>query len=101
MKVYINGQGHMTKMVATSIYGKNHQKSSPTNSPMIMKLGMEHYVLKLFKVYINDDPELTLTYFATLSNLVKLVFVLIVGPDIRRAFTGPMVLWFHFLIKFM
>ena len=28
-----------------------------TNSPMIMKLGMEHYVLKLYTVYINDDPD--------------------------------------------
>ena len=34
-------------------------------------------------VYINDDPELTLTHFTTLSNLGKLVFVLTVGPDIR------------------
>ena len=25
-KVYINGQGHMTKMAATSIYGKNPSK---------------------------------------------------------------------------
>ena len=32
---------------------------------MILKLGMEHYVLKLYKVYTNDDPELTLTYFTT------------------------------------
>ena len=48
-----------------------------------MKLGIEHYVLKLYKVYINDDPELTLTYFTTMFNLAKLVFVLIVGPDIR------------------
>ena len=44
---------------------------------------MELYVLKLYKVYINDDSELTLTHFKTMSNLVKLVFVLIVGPDIR------------------
>ena len=50
---------------------------------MIMKLGMEHYVLKLYKTYINDDPEFTLTHFKTMSNLGKLVFVLIVGPDIR------------------
>ena len=48
-----------------------------------MKLDMEHYVLKLYKVYINDDPELTLTHFTTISNFAKLVFVLIVGPDIR------------------
>ena len=50
---------------------------------MIMKLGMEHYVLKLYKAYINDDPELNLTYFTTMSNFAKLVFVLKVGPDIR------------------
>ena len=29
-KVYINGTGHMTKMAAMLIYGKNLQKSSPT-----------------------------------------------------------------------
>ena len=40
---------------------------------MIMKLGMEQYVLKLYKVYINDDPELTLTNFKTVSTFVKLV----------------------------
>ena len=50
---------------------------------MIMKLGMEHYVLKLYKVYINDDPELTLTYFTIMSNLAKHDFLLIVGPYIR------------------
>ena len=65
---YINGPGQMTKMAAMPIFGKNIQKSSPY-SPMILKLGMEHYVLKLYKVYINDDPELTLTYFTTMSNL--------------------------------
>ena len=50
---------------------------------MIMKLGMEHYVIKLYKVYINDDPDLTLTYFKIILNLAKLDFVLIGGPDIR------------------
>ena len=50
---------------------------------MIMKLGKEHYVLKFYQVYINDDPELTLTHFKTMSNLARLVFVLIVGPGIR------------------
>ena len=55
-KVYINGPGHMTKMAAMSIYGKIF--SYRTNGSMIMKLGMEHNVLKLYKVYIDDDPEL-------------------------------------------
>ena len=30
-----------------------------------------------------------------MSKLAKLVFVLTVGPDIRCAFTGPLVLWLH------
>ena len=50
---------------------------------LIMKLGMEHYTLKLYRVYINDDPGLTLIYFTTMSNLVKLVSVLKVGTNIR------------------
>ena len=44
---------------------------------------LEYYELKLYTVRINDDPELTLTYFTAMSNLAKLVFVLTVGPDIR------------------
>ena len=50
---------------------------------MTTKLGMDHYVLKVYKVFINDDPALTLTHFKTMSNLAKLVFVLIVCPDTR------------------
>ena len=49
---------------------------------MIIKLCMEQYVLKLYKVDINDDHELTLTNFKTMSNLAKLVFVFTVGSDI-------------------
>ena len=59
---------------------------------------MEQYVLKLYKVYINDDPELTLTHFKTMSNFAKLVFVPTVAPDIRLAFTGPLVLAYVRLI---
>ena len=40
---------------------------------MIMKLWMEHYDLKVYTVYINDDPELILTNFLAMSNLAKLV----------------------------
>ena len=66
-KVYINCPGHMTKMAATPIYGKNLQ-NSPPNCPISMKLGMEYYELKLYTIYIKDDPELTLTYFTAMSN---------------------------------
>ena len=40
-KVYINGPGHMTKMAAMPIYGKNPSKIfSRTDVPIFMKLGM-------------------------------------------------------------
>ena len=78
-KVYINGPGNMTNMAAGPIYGKNLQNLLlQTNSPMIKKLGMEHYVLNLrqfYTFYINDDHELNLTPFKTMSNLAKLVFL--------------------------
>ena len=35
---------------------------------MILKLGMLHRRLKLYNVYINGDPRLTLTYFTARSN---------------------------------
>ena len=77
MKVYINSPGHMTKIAAMPIYGKFFLKIffSRTRSPMILKLGMKHQGLKLNKVYINDDPGLTLTYFTARSNLVNLAFL--------------------------
>ena len=34
---------------------------------MILKLGTQHQRLKLYQVYINDDPGLTLTYFTARS----------------------------------
>ena len=41
---------------------------------MILKLGMKHRGLKLFKNCINGDPRLTLTYYTTRSNLVACAF---------------------------
>ena len=49
---------------------------------MILKLGMEHYVL-IYNVFINDDPELTLIYFTTMSKLAEIVFVLTVASRPR------------------
>ena len=62
-KVDKNGLGHMTKMAAMPIYDKKNLKIffSRTRSLIILKLGMYHLVLKLYKFYINDDPGLTLT----------------------------------------
>ena len=41
---------------------------------MIFTLGMQHQRLKLYKVNINDDPELTLTYVTARSNWVAYTF---------------------------
>ena len=42
--VYINNPGHMTKMAAMPIYGKNPSKIffSGTTGPISTKLGMKH-----------------------------------------------------------
>ena len=64
-KVCPNGPGHMTKMAAMPICGKNLKKIffSGTKRPMTLKLGMQHRVLEYYQVCSNDDPGLTLTYF--------------------------------------
>ena len=66
MKVYINGQGHLTKMATMAVNSKKKVISSPdsrTRRPMILKLGMKHQGEELYKVYMNHDLGMTLTYF--------------------------------------
>ena len=41
---------------------------------MILKLGMKHQGEELYKVYINHDPGMTLTYFTARSTLVAHAF---------------------------
>ena len=71
MKIYLHDAGHMTKMAATSIYGKNPSKIffSGTGRPILTKLGMWHRGPQLIIVCSNDDPGVTLTYFTARSNL--------------------------------
>ena len=53
---------------------------------MILKLGMQHQGLKLYKVHINDDPGLTLTYFTARSNWVTYTFEF--GNTVTKSFNG-------------
>ena len=46
-----------------------------TRSPMILKLGMYHQGLNVYRVYINDDLGLTLTYFTARLNLASSTFL--------------------------
>ena len=51
--------------------GKFHlmAENSRTRRPMILKLGVKHQAIELYKVYINHDPGMTLTHFMTRSTL--------------------------------
>ena len=42
---------------------------------MILKLGMKHQAMELYKVCINHDPGMTLTYFMARSTQVVHAFV--------------------------
>ena len=41
---------------------------------MILKLGMKHQAMELYKICINCDPRMTLTYFMSQSTLVTHAF---------------------------
>ena len=53
----INNPGHMTKMAAMPIYGKNPSKFffSGTTGLISKKLGMKHRGLEYYNVFINYD----------------------------------------------
>ena len=73
--MYINNSGHMTKMAAMPIYGKNPSNIfSETNRLISRKLGVKHRWLKYSNVYINHDPVMTLTKFMARSTWVAYAF---------------------------
>ena len=55
----------MTKMAAMAINSKHLLKIffSRTRRPMILKLGMKYQAIELYKVCINHDPGMALTFF--------------------------------------
>ena len=67
--MYLNNLGHMTKMAAMPIYGKNPSEIflARTGGPISTKLCMEHQLLKYYNVYINHDPVMTLSFFMARS----------------------------------
>ena len=67
-KVGINGPGHMTKMAAMPIYGKNLKNHLQNRKSYDLETYHVALGLKLYKVCINGDPGLTLTYFTVRSN---------------------------------
>ena len=53
---------------------------------MILKLGMQHQGPIFYKVYINDDPGLTMTYFSARSNRVAYTFEWV--KNVTKPFNG-------------
>ena len=52
----------MTKLASMAINRKHKIFFSRTRRPMILKLGVKHQAMKLYKVYINHDHGMTLTF---------------------------------------
>ena len=68
--------GHITKMAATPINGKNPSKIfSGTGRPIFTKPGMKHRGLPPIIVCSNDDPGVPLTYFTSSLNLATKAFI--------------------------
>ena len=67
--MHIRNPGHMTKMAAMPIYGKNPLKNLLLQNRWtnFKKLGMKHLWLKHYNVFINHDPVMTLTFFTARS----------------------------------
>ena len=53
---------------------------------MILKLGMKHQAMELFKVCINHDPGMTLTFFYGKVNLGCLSILM--GKSVLMPFEG-------------
>ena len=72
MKVCINSHGHMTKMATMAVNNKNLKKNFffRTRRHMILKLGMKHQGMEVYKSCINHDPGMILTYFTARSTYV-------------------------------
>ena len=74
MKFYINGHDHMTKIATIAKKKKKKKKKKRlkvflfrTRRSMILKISTKRQGMELYKVCINHDPGMTLTYFTAMS----------------------------------
>ena len=74
-KVCSKSPGHITKMAAIPIYGKNLKKSSLKQKADDLETWYAASGARVLPILLNGDPELTLTCFKTRSNLVLYAFL--------------------------
>ena len=67
MKVYINGPGHMIKMAAMAIIIEKTFKNLLFQNQKAYDFETWHEAMELYKVCLNHDPEMTLTFFTARS----------------------------------
>ena len=74
--MYAKYSGHMIKMAAMSVYGKNPLKIdfSEREGRWPWDLVCIHWGCRAYLVFSNDDPRLTLTYLTARSNLLPNAF---------------------------
>ena len=77
MKDYAWFLGLVTKMADMAIYVVKTFENPllRTKGLMTLKLGLQHWGLRPYQLYPNDDSWLTLTYFKPGSNWVTWAFV--------------------------
>ena len=70
MNIHQHFAGHMSKMAAMPIYGKNNLKIffPGTTGQILMKLCIKRQRPKPFIICANYDPVITLTYLTARSN---------------------------------
>ena len=70
MKIHQHNTGHMTKMAAMPIYGKNTLKNLLSRNQWadLIKLCMKHQRPKPFIFFSNYDPWLNLAYYMAMLN---------------------------------
>ena len=67
-KVYMNGQGHMTKMAATPIYGKTFKNILLQNRKSYdLETWQAALGTQALQVHKNDDLALTLTFSTAMT----------------------------------
>ena len=62
MKVCINHQGHMTKIVVMAINSKKPLRNLQNHKAYVFKLDKKQQAMEIYKICINHEPGMTLTY---------------------------------------
>ena len=78
-----NGTAPLKRMADMPVYGKNTSKSSQKLKALRLNVGIQHWELKIYQVYLNDETRIFLTILFAWSNLCPSCY-----GNARRVFHG-------------